>query len=264
MTSRTTTTRWLAVALIGALAQMPALGQEAVDTEGNAVDAARGALQEWVEVRARIADEKAKWAVGKEVLEDRIDVLRSEIENFRARIDEAQKSIAAADEELEELRADSERLNAASQTVKDRIVGYEERTKAMLEWMPPPVLEKVEMIRQRFPKDPETTKQPLSGRFVTIAGVLNEINKFNAEITAVPERRELPGGQAAEVTTIYLGLGQAYYVSVDGLSAGVGLPAEGEWQWTAKNDAAAEVALAADVLSGAQLATFVRLPLSVQ
>ena len=39
-------------------------------------------------------------------------------------------------------------------------------------------------------------------------------------------------GRSAEVSSIYIGLGQAYFVSIDGQSAGMGVPTESGWSWT--------------------------------
>ncbi len=246
-----------------ALAGAPTLSAQAVDTEGNSVDAARSALEEWVAVRAEIAAEKRNWTVGKEVLTDRIDVLKGEIESFRARIAEARVSIGTADDELDELRADEVALATASDSVQAVVIDYEERTKSLLTCMPVPLLEKVEVIRQRFPEDPATTKMSLSQRFVTIAGILNELNKFNGEIHQTSEVRELAGGGTSEVATIYVGLGQAYYVTADGSAAGVGIPGPNGWAWTARNDAAQQIAAAVAILNDEDVAAFVRLPLTV-
>lgn len=255
--------RLTAAALAWSLVQAGASAQD-VDTDEGAVEVTRSVIEKYVEVRAQIAAEKRDWTVGKEVLADRIEVLRNEIESFRARIDEARDSIATVDVELDELREAYDALAAASSVAEERIVADEQRTLALLDRMPAPLLEKVDLIRQRFPDDPENTKQPLSQRYVTIAGVLNEINKFNAEITTAPELRELANGETAEVTVIYVGLGHAYYVSADGRWAGVGVPGPDGWQWSARADASAQIDMAAKILSGEEIASFVTLPLSVQ
>jgi hypothetical protein len=98
-----------------------------------------------------------------------------------------------------------------------------------------------------------------------VIGILNEVNKFNrSEITVTSEVRKLAGGSSAEVTALYIGLGQAFYTGSNGTVAGVGHPSEDGWIWEPANDAAAEIAEAIAVLKNEKVASFIPLPVKVQ
>jgi hypothetical protein len=58
---------------------------------------------------------------------------------------------------------------------------------------------------------------------------LNEVNKFNREITVSSEVLTLSGGASAEVTALYVGIGKAYYVSRNGSAAGIGTASPDGW-----------------------------------
>ena len=52
------------------------------------------------------------------------------------------------------------------------------------------------------------------------------------------EVRSFRDGNTAEVTALYLGIGQGYYVSASGTVAGVGTATADGWVWTPANDRA--------------------------
>jgi len=111
------------------------------------------------------------------------------------------------------------------------------RTKRLLERLPDPVRERVKPLSQRFPEDPADTKLSLGERFQNVIGVLNEVNKFNGEVSVTSEVRALANGSSAEVTALYLGIGQAYYVNASGDAAGIGTASADGWVWTPADEA---------------------------
>jgi hypothetical protein len=104
----------------------------------------------------------------------------------------------------------------------------------------------------------------LSERFQNVVGILNELNKFSREITEATEVRDLPDGSSAEVTVLYLGLGQAYYCNAKSGVAGVGRPGEKGWVWEPRNDLVAAVADVIAVYRNEVPAVYVGLPVEVK
>jgi len=227
------------------------------------IDVARAALEQWVETRRLISQEKRDWAEGKEVLTARIDLVQREIATMRAKVGEAEASIVEADRKREELVQGNDELRAATQSLGEGIVALEARVRGLLPRLPAPIRERVKILSQRLPEDPTTTKATLSERFQNVVGILNEVDKFNREVTLSLEVRELPGGGAIEVTTLYLGLGQAFYASSKGDAAGIGTATEDGWAWTPANEAAAAILEAIAVQRNEAPAKFVQLPLRI-
>jgi hypothetical protein len=202
--------------------------------------------------------------MGKEVLLNRIDLVQREIESLRTRIDEAEESIADADKKRADLVEENEKLKVASTALSGTVVVLEERTKHLLKQLPDPIRERVKPLSQRFPDDPEDTKLSLSERFMNIVGILNAVNKFNGEITVTSEVRDLSDGTTAEVTALYVGIGQGYYVSADAKYAGVGNTSAEGWVWSPANESAADITLAIQILKNEKAAEFVQLPIRIQ
>jgi septal ring factor EnvC (AmiA/AmiB activator) len=232
-------------------------------TDGD-VDKTRAALEKWVETRRIISQEKRDFELGREMLTERIELVQREIESLRGKIGEAEKSITEADKKRAELLEENEKLKEASASLSGTVIKLEARTREFLKRLPDPIRERVKPLSQRFPENPDETKLSLGERFQNIVGVLNEVNKFNREITVTSEVRKLPDGTSAEVTALYIGIGQAYYVNGKGDVAGIGTASPEGWVWTPANKAAAGIAKAIAILKNETAAAFVQLPVEIQ
>lgn len=231
---------------------------------GANVDTTRAKLEQWVKTRRIISKERRDWALAKEMLDERIGLVQHEIEALRGKITEADKSIAEADKKRAARVEQNEKLKEAAAALSGTVVALERRTRRLLHQLPDPVRERVRPLSQRLPKDPEDTQLSLGERFQNVVGILNEVNKFNRDITVTSELQTLPDGTTKEVTTLYVGIGQAYYVSADGTAAGVGTASPDGWVWTPANHAAPRINQAIAILKNEQVASFVRLPIKVQ
>lgn len=240
------------------------LAAAAQERGAGAVDETRATLEQWVEARRTISAERRDWQLGRETLEERIALVQQEIEALAARAEEAQKSIAEADLKRAELLALNERQKQGSSTLVDTITLQEQRLLALLPRLPEPIRERIRPLSQRIDEDPAATKLSLGERFQNVVGILNEVDKFQQGITATSEVRALPDGTSAEVTALYLGIGQGYYASTNGMVAGVGTAGESGWVWTPANEAAPEIARAIAILKNEQVASYVKLPLRVR
>lgn len=240
------------------LAQVPTAG-----SPPGPVEAARTAIERWVETKGVLSKEQRDWAEGKDLLQGRIAIVQRELEVHRTRIADAEKSIAESDQKRAELTEERERLKAAAQGLEGVITTLEQRTAGLLKRVPEPLRERVKPLSQRMPLQAEGSRLSLAERFQNVVGILNEVDKWNREITVTSEVRTLPDGSAAEVSTIYLGIGQAWYVSNNGKVAGLGTAMPDGWTWRPANEAAPRIAAAIAILKNEQVAAFVRLPVQV-
>lgn len=227
---------------------------------------ARAALERWVETRSVIGKEQRDWLLGKDLLESRIALMQREIDAVKNRTAETQKNSAEAEQKRSELVTENERLQAAGAGLQQGIAGLESRTRALLRRLPEPLRERpgVKALAQRLPEDPTTCKLSLSERFLNVVGLLNEIDKFQREITVASEVRRLGDGTSAEVTAVYLGIAQGFYVSNNGKAAGVGAATETGWQWTAADAEAPRIKQVVAILKNEHPAAFVPVPAKLQ
>lgn len=224
------------------------------------VEDARGALEQYVETRRLISEERSDWRMGREILEDRIELVQSEIDTLRTKIEESRAKIDEDDLEAAK-RADAVAMaKSATDGLEERIGAIEARVQALLARVPEPIAKKVEPLSQRFPADSENIESSLAERYQVVIGVLNELNKYHAAVHEGPELRTLSSGQSAEVEALYFGLSQGYYVDATGKFAGWGRATENGWTWTDDSTIAGEVREAIKILKNEVAASFVRLP----
>lgn len=228
------------------------------------VDGVRSSVEKWVETRKVISQEQRDWKLGQEMLNERVDLVQREIDSLKSKISEAQQSISDADKKRAGLIQENEKLKEAADGLAESMVALEIRTRTLLAKLPDPIRERVKPLSQRLPENTGETKLSFSERFQNIVGILNEINKFNREVTMTSEVRTLPDGSSAEVTALYVGVGQAYYVSGDGKHAGSGTASSEAWSWTPNNGIAPQVAEAIAILKNEQVAAFVQLPVEIK
>ncbi|MDK2858289.1 MAG: hypothetical protein PWQ89_1408 [Verrucomicrobiota bacterium] len=241
-----------------------AVSAVAAETDSSRVDSVRATLEKWVETRKVISQEQRDWALGKEMLNERIELVQQEIDSLREKIADTEKSVSEADKKRAELVDENETLKNVSDSLSETVLTLETRTKELLAGLPAPIRERVKPLSQRLPDNPEETKLSLAERFQNVIGILNEVNKFNGEITMTSEVRTLPDGSSAEVTALYVGIGQGYYATADGKAAGIGSSTPEGWVWTAANDAAPRISQAIAILKNEQAASFVQLPAEIQ
>lgn len=240
------------------------LGAAAPPQDADPVQGTRAVLEELTQTQRTLSGEKRDWALSRELLRDRIDMVQREIEARRASIADATAGITETDGKIAELTAENERLKQASAAFHARIVALEGRVRTLLTRLPEPIRDRVKVLSQRLPADSNATDLSLSERYQYVVGILNEINKFQREVAVTSEVRELEDGTSAEVTALYVGLGQAYYVTFDGLHAGVGRPGDAGWVWTPANESAPAVQRAVAIVKGEEGAAFVPLPVRIE
>lgn len=252
----------VALVCVAIVAVAPAAAQ--ITTDQERVGNARDALAKWVETEQVISREKEDWSMGREVLEQRISLMEGEVAALEQKIAETKKAIAEIGDQRGELVADNRSLHEAQAVLEAVVQRLETKTKRLLVVTPQPLAQRVAPLSRRLPDDPANTELSLSTRFQNVIGVLNAINKFNADITLTNEVRTLPDGSSAEVKALYLGLGQAYYVTPNGLSAGIGRPSQEGWDWVAADELSGEISRAIAVFQNEQKPAYVPLTVTIQ
>lgn len=252
-----------ALALAGAIGL--AAGAMPPRQEEAPVEATRSALDRWVEVRRILSQEKRDWEIGRELLTDRIAVVQREIDALRERIGETRGTTVEQERERADLGVERDRLRETQARMTEAVQAFEARARDLLARLPDPLRQDdgIQLLSQRLPEDSHGTKLGLGDRFLNVVGVLNQIDKFQREITVSSEVQKLQDGTSVEVTALYLGLGQAYYVNGDQTLAGVGTPGPSGWTWQPANDAAPAIARAVKVFQNEEPAAYVPLPVRV-
>ena len=229
------------------------------------IEATRETLTKWVETKQLISKEKSEWATGKDILEDRVRLAQAETATVRDKLKEISAAVAEAQKKRDELAAQNDKLKATAEKSKAMVIAAEKKLRPLLPQLPEPLREKLKPIIARFPEDSEKSTASLAERLQNVLGILDQASAFNATVASVKELRTFPDGTRAEVTTVYLGLAQAYYTNREGTLAGTGHPGPDGWVWKPDNANGKKILLAVHILEGKEKgATFIDLPVKIQ
>jgi len=230
-------------------------------------DIARTTLEKWVETRQLISKEKSDWDLENQALSDSVALLTKEIATLEENIARAEGDTTAADVERERLMIDNDSLKGAAATVGSLIATIEQRVVALIKALPEDLRnrENIELLSRRIPKNPQTTRSSLSERMQTIVVLLTEIEKFNGAFNIALETRKVPSGEMVQVSTIYIGLGQGYYVDATRKFAGILTPGPDGWVATDRDDLAPLIGDVLDLYAKKkQPPQFVKIPVEIK
>ncbi|MGB0766464.1 MAG: DUF3450 family protein [Phycisphaeraceae bacterium] len=267
-----------------------------------AIDDTRLLLDRWIEVRKTIAKERSEWALGKQILLDRIDLLKRSIVTVQEEIETQKTKLTGFDANIAKLQAQNEKLKGAAEELEKLVEQMESRTLALLKGAPAPLMETVKPLAVQLPgytsktdnetqAEPETESPasdagstdaetdaesaeseadeepagpPLSRRVENVVGVLYLFNRYAGKIDQQSELVQRDDGTSLSVSAMYLGTSYGYYVDDENKTAAAGWPGESEWTWSAIDADATGVRRAIQVFNKDQPAAFVGLPVEVK
>ncbi len=251
--------RTLSLAIATGLAALSASAQDA------SIDKTRTSLQEWVETRQIIAKEKADWTLLKQTLIDTKELLSTQQTQLEEKLKELEESKTAADDEREKLMAENAELKAATDVLKAKVSEIEVNLLAIIPSFPETLQDAIDPLMRRIPKPGSESKASLGERVQNIVGILSQAEKFNGKISLVNRTQALPDGREVQVSTLYWGLGQAYFVDTTGTYAGVGFPTSEGWVYEEVAGFAPDVNKLISIYEGeATDVTFIPVPASIK
>jgi hypothetical protein len=255
-------TAGLALGLFGTVAH--AQNQQAATID--AVEQMKAATQvtsQWIGIRANIAKVGSQWHIDRQLMQQRIDLYRSEIDQLQRNIAEMTSKAAEGQGKRAELSNEIDTLERAQKVVVGILPRYEAQLRELAKYFPEPLLRTTSRMIDSIPTSAANVRLGAGQRLALIVSVLNEVDKFNRDVTTSQELRQI-SGESRQVSVMYMGLGQAFYADATGSFGGVGFPAKGGWVWEERNDMAAQIRDAIKVAQGEiKPAIFVELPLQV-
>lgn len=217
----------LAALLVGSPLQ--AQDEAAVQKE---IEKTKEIIAQYVKTRQEIARVKNEWKAYQELSQRRVDLYEREIRQLNETISKAEEETTQAEREIAGIRDEIDVLRSANNIVASALPPIEDKLREMYQYFPSPLKKKVQSYVQQLGKGSQA-----SNRLAIVVGILNEVDKFNAEFNF--DTKEVDAnGETRLVDVIYLGMGTAFYADKDGTVGGFGQPAAGEWTWTERNDLA--------------------------
>ncbi len=248
---------WTAAAAVASTVYTAPLSARTID-----LDETTSTLKEWVETERIISRERADWEVERSTLRDLINVYKDELEQLEEIITRAEEDTTAVDARRAELTERLDDLREIQSVMREQITAEEARVRELVRYFPEPLRQELAPLINRIPRPGRDVEMGLSQRMQNIVGILTQADNFNRSVTIETELRETESGSIA-VTTMYFGLGIAYFIDGSGEHAGYGVPAADSWKWTGDPEYRPVVRQLFDVYRRNVLATYVGTPLEV-
>ncbi len=231
----------------------------------NKVSDTRATLAKWVETRQMISRLKADWAEDRETIKSTISLFDGQKERLEEKLAKVGEDNAQVVKETAENETELAKYTNALAKVETMIVVFEEKLKAQIKNYPPPLRNDKHLseLLKLVPKDSHDTKVALISRVQNLILILKVVQEFNSELHLESEIRK-NGDKDVEVQSLYLGLGQAWFVDTSGSFAGTGGPSPDGWAWTENSAIAEQVRKAIAVYDKSQPAAYVALPAEVK
>ena len=228
-------------------------------------ESTRITLQEWVNVRSLISEERENWAAEKDQLLVTIELLEKEKSVLLEEIEHREKESEATRNEERDLAEALEQERARSRELTEIISGYENALQRLVQRLPDPLRQNLRPLINRLPESEEQARQlGLSRRLQTVVGLLSQMDRFNNSITVESEIRQGGNGVAREVSVLYFGLASAVFADTDGDLVGLGYPAEEGWSWESANEYRETILRLMAIHRGNRPAEYVELPFALR
>jgi hypothetical protein len=249
--------------LLAAALGVSALMANAAEAD-NKLSLTRGTLEEWVKTRQLVSRTRSDWQADKETLQQTVVMLERELKGVEEQFAKLSTNNVQAEKERSEaealLKASEEGLAPAQQFT----VEFEGKIRSLLPRLPDPLKDILKPLLARLPAEGTNTQMRAIERVQVVAGILNELDKFNNAVNVFSEKRKNDKGSEVSVETVYVGLGAAYFVNDAGDFAGVGTPGTAGWEWSSKPELADHVREVIRIYRNERPARFVSLPVAIK
>lgn len=200
----------------------------------------RSIIGEWASTEKAISREAVDWEEEKVLLADLIGVAKEKVKRLESEVAESESQMTVADEKRARLLAQNEQIDLQAERIQNFLAQTEEKLRTLNARLPYPLQEELAPLYRRIPADPGETTLSLGERMQTVVSVLTEVSEFNEKITVSESIRDLPTQDGkGSFRTVWIGLGQAYYLASG--DAGFGTAEADGWAWHSRPELAGRI-----------------------
>ncbi len=221
----------------------------------------RETLSQWVKTKQLIGAEAANWAEEKETLE-RINALRSR------ELEALQEEIATNKEKAAEFRQQEKTIEQASKELRQwstqsssQLKVAETSVARIIPSLPAPLQEELETVIEDFREiEQDPTARTSVERLRSTLAIITACESFDSKISRFQEVLPI-NGEPTRVTTVYLGLSQAYYLDPTGNYSGQATRSSEGFTWQENNQISKQVSQLVAILERKSEPDFISLPI---
>lgn len=193
-------------------------------------------MQQWLDLESQKGKLELSWQTNQQSLQNQIKLLKEEKAALRALINKAKDARSEVDEKRFELTRQQQQLEENQRLVEAELKSLMQFINRVSPLLPPPIQAQWEEALTTINSTPYSNSEQLE----KLLSMFKSAAEFNQRVALNNTNMTVPtaGGETQIlVSQIYLGLSQAWYVSQDGQSFGIGRVEQHGWQWHHKEQA---------------------------
>ena len=229
----------------------------------NKVEQADSLIEKWLSLEQQRNAMVNDWHQQQPLLEQRLTLLKQEQTQLEQDLSTAIINDSGVEEKRTELLKSQNKMEADQGLIEAALTDYYHLITELQPQLPPPLSK----TWQKELSNAEFVNADTTARLSTLLELLEKLNDFEHRISHMQSALLLPsatGDKEVMVHQVYLGLSQAWYVSLDGSLVGRGQPSPTGWQWLADDKVDGEIVLnAIAMIERKTEAKFLQLPISL-
>jgi hypothetical protein len=220
-------------------------------------------MKKWLSIEQQRNAMINDWHQQKPLLEQRLLLLEQEQDKLEKKLNTDSVNDSDVEKKRAELLSSQNDMEAAEGQLESSLVKYYQIVSELQPKLPPPLQNswQSKLTESEF-QNADTTL-----RLTILLDLLEQLNDYQKRISHVQSALTLPsasGEKEMMVHQLYLGLSQAWYVSLDGSLVGRGQPSNNGWQWLADETVNGETILNAIAMMERKTeAKFLELPITL-
>jgi chromosome segregation ATPase len=251
------------ISVLIALALFTLLASSNAFSAPNKVEQTDRLIQKWLTIEQQRNAMVNDWNQQKPLLEQRLSLLKQE----QLQLEKSLKTTNATDNEVEEKRTQllesQNTMESMQANLEKSLLRYYQIIAQLHPQLPPPLYN---AWHKKLTSN-ELKNADITIKLNTLLELLEQLNDFEQRISHTQSPLVLSseqGNKEVMVHQLYIGLSQAWYVSLDGSLVGRGVPDDSGWKWIADQSVEADTVLnAIAMIERRSEAKFLQLPISL-
>lgn len=220
-------------------------------------------IQKWLSIEQQRNALLNDWHQQKPLLEQRLSLLKQEQQQLEQNLTSAHESDNEVEKKRAQLLESQNNMESIQADLEKSLISYYHIVAELHPQLPPPLYQ----AWHKKLTSTELTEADTTTKLNTLLELLEQLNDFEKRISHAQSALTLvteQGEKEVMVHQLYIGLTQAWYVSLDGLLVGRGIPENTGWRWIADNKVDAKTVLSAiAMIERRSEAKFLQLPISL-
>lgn len=220
-------------------------------------------IQKWLAIEQQRNAMINDWHQQEPLLKQRLVLLKQEQVQLEKNLASSDDTDSEVEKKRSQLLESQNNMESGQALLEKSLIDYFQVIAQIQPQLPPPLFNtwQSKLSASEF-SSADTTK-----KLNTLLELLEQLNDFEQRISHAQTALILPtpeGEKEIMVQQLYIGLAQAWYVSLDGRLVGRGTPEASGWRWQADNSVSGETVLSAiAMVERRSEAQFLQLPISL-